>query len=79
ASLLYLPAVAGMIGGAGALVTLLLPSQSHEGPLPGLLAWFTVPLMFGAWNALVARYAYAAGDKRLPLNCELIGSLCTAL
>uniref|UniRef100_UPI00190AC700 polysaccharide biosynthesis C-terminal domain-containing protein n=1 Tax=Pseudomonas syringae TaxID=317 RepID=UPI00190AC700 len=40
---------------------------------------FAVPLLFGAWNALLARYAYAAGDTRLPLNCELIGSLCNAL
>ncbi|WP_439850927.1 lipid II flippase MurJ [Pseudomonas syringae] len=79
ATLLTLPAVAGLIGAAGALVTLLLPGQTHDGPLPGLLAWFAVPLMFGAWNALLARYAYAAGDTRLPLNCELIGSLCNAL
>ncbi|RMT84050.1 lipid II flippase MurJ [Pseudomonas viridiflava] len=79
ATLLTLPAVAGLIGAAGALVVLLLPSQTHDGPLPGLLAWFAVPLMFGAWNALLARYAYAAGDTRLPLNCELIGSLCNAV
>lgn len=79
ATLLTLPAVAGLIGAAGALVTLLLPNQTHDGPLPGLLAWFAAPLMFGAWNALLARYAYAAGDTRLPLNCELIGSLCNAL
>lgn len=79
ATLLTLPAVTGLIGAAGALVVLLLPNQTHEGPLPGLLAWFAVPLMFGAWNALLARYAYAAGDTRLPLNCELIGSLCNAV
>lgn len=79
ATLLTLPAVAGLIGAAGALVVLLLPNQAHDGPLPGLLAWFAVPLMFGAWNALLARYAYAAGDTRLPLNCELIGSLCNAV
>ncbi|TEJ28889.1 hypothetical protein IPC618_32875, partial [Pseudomonas aeruginosa] len=29
------------------------------------MAWFAVPLVFGAWNALLARYAYAAGDTRL--------------
>ncbi|WP_122501349.1 lipid II flippase MurJ [Pseudomonas viridiflava] len=79
ATLLTLPAVAGLIGAAGALVVLLLPNQTHDGPLPGLLAWFAVPLMFGAWNALLARYAYAASDTRLPLNCELIGSLCNAV
>ncbi|RMU69815.1 Membrane protein PslK, partial [Pseudomonas syringae pv. aptata] len=51
--------MAGLIGAAGALVTLLLPNQTQGGPLPELLAWFAVPLMFGAWNALLARYAYA--------------------
>ena len=79
ATLLTVPAVAGLIGAAGALVTLLLPNQAIDSPLPGLLAWFAVPLMFGAWNALLARYAYAAGDTRLPLKCELTGSLLNAL
>lgn len=78
-TLLTLPAVVGLIGAAGALVTLLLPGQSQNGPLPELLAWFAAPLMFSAWNALLARYAYAAADTRLPLNCELLGSLCNAL
>jgi peptidoglycan biosynthesis protein MviN/MurJ (putative lipid II flippase) len=47
--------------------------------LPLLLAWFAVPLILGAWNALLARYAYAGSDTHLPLRCELWGSLCTAL
>lgn len=79
ATLLTVPPVAGLIGAAGALVHLLLPNQAADSPLPTLLAWFSVPLMFGAWNALLARYAYAAGDTRMPLNCELIGSLLNAL
>jgi peptidoglycan biosynthesis protein MviN/MurJ (putative lipid II flippase) len=79
ATLLTVPAVAGLIGAAGALVALLLPNQAADSPLPGLLAWFAVPLMFGAWNAMLARYAYAAGDTRLPLNCELAGSLLNAV
>ncbi|WP_285423351.1 lipid II flippase MurJ [Pseudomonas sp. efr-133-TYG-103a] len=79
ATLLTVPAVAGLIGAAGALVALLLPNQAADGPLPGLLAWFAVPLMFGAWNALLARFAYAAGDTRLPLRCELAGSLLNAV
>ncbi|WP_109513122.1 lipid II flippase MurJ [Pseudomonas ovata] len=79
ATLLTLPAVAGLIGAAGALVVLLLPQQTHGGPLPALLAWFATPLLFNAWNALLARYAYADGDTRLPLNCELLGSLCNAV
>ena len=68
ATLLTLPAIAGLIGASAALVVLLLPTLAHDGPLPELLAWFAVPLMFGAWNALLARYAYAAGDTRLPLK-----------
>ncbi|MCQ9426125.1 murein biosynthesis integral membrane protein MurJ [Pseudomonas sp. LJDD11] len=79
ATLLTLPAVAGLIGAAGALVVLLLPQQTHAAPLPELLAWFATPLLFNAWNALLARYAYAGGDTRLPLGCELAGSLCNAL
>ena len=79
ATLLTVPAVAGLIGAAGALVHLLLPQQAADSPLPELLAWFSVPLMFGAWNALLARYAYAAGDTRMPLICELSGSLLNAL
>ncbi|WP_455925142.1 lipid II flippase MurJ [Pseudomonas putida] len=79
ATLLTVPAVTGLIGASAALVTLLLPNQSAGSPLPELLAWFCVPLMFGAWNALLARYAYAAGDTRMPLNCELAGSLLNAL
>ncbi|WP_176717555.1 lipid II flippase MurJ, partial [Pseudomonas sp. 44 R 15] len=31
------------------------------------------------WNALLARYAYAAGDTRQPLRCELLGSLVNVL
>ncbi|MCK9813873.1 murein biosynthesis integral membrane protein MurJ [Pseudomonas sp. MAFF 302046] len=79
ATLLTVPAVVGLIGAAAALVHLLLPNQAADSPLPELLAWFSVPLMFGAWNALLARYAYAAGDTRLPLNCELLGSLLNAV
>lgn len=79
ATLLTVPAVAGLIGAAAALVHLLLPHQAADSPLPDLLAWFSVPLMFGAWNALLARYAYAAGDTRMPLRCELIGSLLNAV
>lgn len=54
-------------------------SSPLSSPLPALLAWFAVPLVFGAWNALLARYAYADGDTRLPLRCELSGNACNAL
>jgi len=79
ASVLTLPAGVGLVAAAPSLVALLLPAQSLDSPLPLLLAWFAVPLVFGAWNALLARYAYAAGDTRQPLRCELLGSLVNAL
>ncbi|WP_394561908.1 lipid II flippase MurJ [Aquipseudomonas alcaligenes] len=79
ATLLSLPAAVGLVGASPALVALLLPQQTQQSPLPALLAWFAVPLVFGAWNAMLARYAYAAGDTRLPLRCELLGSAANAL
>lgn len=78
ASLLTLPAGLGLVGAAPSLVALLLPKQSADSPLPLLLALFAVPLVFGGWNALLARYAYAAGDTRQPLRCELLGSAVNA-
>ena len=78
ATLLSLPAALGLIAASPALVALLLPQQASGSPLPTLLAWFAVPLVFGAWNAMLARFAYAAGDTRLPLFCELLGSLLNA-
>ncbi|NCE91777.1 lipid II flippase MurJ [Pseudomonas sp. L13] len=78
ATLLSLPAAFGLIGASPTLIHLLMPAQSIDGPLPALLAWFATPLVFGAWNAMLARYAYASGDTRLPLNCELLGSLVNA-
>ena len=78
ATLLSLPAAFGLIGASPTLIHLLMPAQIADGPLPALLAWFATPLVFGAWNAMLARYAYASGDTRLPLNCELLGSLVNA-
>lgn len=77
-TLLTLPAAFGLIAASPALVQLFLPAGSSGGPLPELLAWFAVPLVFGAWNAMLARYAYAAADTRLPLRCELAGSMLNA-
>ncbi len=76
---LTVPAAAGLIGAAPTLVALLLPAGMAQGPLPMLLAWFACVIVFGAWNALLARYAYAAGDTVLPMRCELIGSAVNAL
>ncbi|MGR3967712.1 murein biosynthesis integral membrane protein MurJ [Pseudomonas sp. 910_23] len=79
ATLLSLPAALGLIGASPVLIHLLMPAQSADSPLPALLAWFATPLVFGAWNAMLARYAYASGDTRLPLRCELLGSGVNAL
>ncbi|KWU52827.1 lipid II flippase MurJ [Pseudomonas palleroniana] len=79
ATLLSLPAALGLIGASPVLIHLLMPEQSADGPLPALLGWFATPLVFGAWNAMLARYAYASGDTRLPLKCELLGSVINAL
>ncbi|MGE8288182.1 MAG: lipid II flippase MurJ [Stenotrophomonas sp.] len=76
---LTVPAAAGLIGAAPALVQLLLPAGMAQGPLPMLLVWFACVIVFGAWNALLARYAYAAGDTLLPMRCELLGSAVNAL
>jgi murein biosynthesis integral membrane protein MurJ len=78
ATLLTLPAALGFIGASPALVQLLFPGQ-ETGPLSELLSWFAVPLLFGAWNSLLARYAYAEGDTRMPLICELQGSALNVL
>lgn len=77
-TLLCLPASIGLIATSPALANLLLPEESSHGPLPELLAWFAIPLVFGAWNALLARYAYADGDTGLPLRCELTGGAVNA-
>lgn len=79
ATVFSVPASLGLVGAAPTLVALLLPEHVNSEPLVLLLAWFAVPLVFGAWNALLARYAYAAGDTGLPLRCELWGSLVSAL
>ena len=77
-SLLTLPAAAGLIAAAPPLVTWLLPKGLSHGPLPSLLGLFAVSIIFGSWNALLARYYYAGGDTRTPLLCELSGSAVQA-
>ena len=61
------------------MIALLLPSQASGGILASLLGWLSLTLLFAAWNALLARYAYAVGDTRLPLACELGGNALNAL
>ena len=79
AVLLTVPAMVGIVTTAPALVALLLPTQAGSERLALLLVWFSAPLAVGAWNAMLARYAYAGGDTRLPLRCELAGNLVNAL
>lgn len=76
---LTIPAAAGMIASAPSLVELLLPAGMEQGALPMLLAWFACVIVFGAWNALLARYAYAVGNTVLPMRYELMGSGLNAL
>ncbi|WP_454254273.1 lipid II flippase MurJ [Pseudomonas sp. Marseille-Q8238] len=78
-TLLTLPVAVGMVGAAEPLIQLLLPSQASGGVLAALLGWLGLTLLFAAWNALLARYAYAVGDTRLPLACELGGNALNAL
>lgn len=79
ATLLTLPVAVGMVGAAEPLIQLLLPSQASGGVLAALLGWLSLTLLFAAWNALLARYAYAVGDTRLPLACELGGNALNAI
>ncbi|MBN3006275.1 hypothetical protein JW897_21260 [Chromobacterium alkanivorans] len=77
-TLLTLPAAAGLIGAAPALVALLLPAGLAASSLPLLLALYAPGIVFGAWNALLARYCYAGGDTRGPMLLELAGSALSA-
>lgn len=72
-SCLVVPAAVFIMASSPTLVFFLLPEQTI-GILAGLLGWFSWPLLVGAWNALLARYAYANHDTRLPLMCELAGT-----
>lgn len=76
---MIVPAAAGMVGAAPALVHWFLPHGMADGALPMMLAWFAAVSVAGACNALLARYAYAAGDTALPTRCELLGSALNAV
>lgn len=76
---LTLPAAVGFIIVAPTLVFWAFPAYLVSGPLPGLLSLFSVSIVFGSWNALLARFYYASGDTRGPLACELRGSLLQGL
>lgn len=76
---MVVPAATGLVGAAPTLVAWFLPHGMANGPLPMMLAWFAGVIVFGAWNALLARYAYAGGDTALPTRCELLGSAVNAI
>lgn len=78
ATMLALPAAIGLILAAHALIELLFPNVPGTGPLPTLLAGYAVALVVASWNAMLARYNYAAGDTRGPLASEMAGSLAQA-
>jgi len=77
-SSLAMPAAVAMVAISPTLTQFLFPSESAQ-VLSFLLAWFAAPVLFGAWNALLARYAYANNDTKLPLRCELSGSAVHAI
>jgi murein biosynthesis integral membrane protein MurJ len=79
ATLLTLPTALAIVGAAPALTHFLLPPKVETKALAFLLAWFSVPLVFGAWNAMLARYSYADGNTRSPLWCELSGNAANVL
>ncbi len=76
---LTVPAALGLVAAAPVLVGWMLPPGLVDGPLPELLAWFACVIVFGGWNALLARHAYAGGDTLTPLRCELAGNAVTAV
>ncbi len=78
-SLLTLPAAVVMIAGAPAIVGIAFPGHLSDSALPGLVATFAATLIFGSWNAMLARYYYAHGNTHTPLYCELTGSVAQLL
>ena len=78
-TLLTLPASLFFTGAAPSITKLTMPAGQDFAVLSILLACFSPSLLFGSWNALLARYYYAMGDTRTPLRIELTGSAMQAL
>ncbi|HZK25062.1 MAG TPA: lipid II flippase MurJ [Oscillospiraceae bacterium] len=78
-SCIALAAAVGLVAISPSLSELLFRQLENISLLALLLAWFAVPLVFGAWNPLLARLAYADGNTQLPLRCELTGNAVNAL
>lgn len=78
-SCIALAAAVGLIAISPSLAQVMFKQMDNVSSLALLLAWFAVPLVYGAWNPLLARFAYADGNTRLPLRCELTGNAVNAL
>lgn len=78
-SCIALAAAVGLIAISPTLSEVMFKQLKDVSLLALLLAWFAVPLVYGAWNALLARYAYADGNTQLPLRCELTGNAVNAV
>lgn len=75
---LTLPAAFLFASAAHAIIYFAMPNQNNSQTLALLLAAFSPSIIFGSWNALMARYFYAKGQTKLPLMYELIGNLAQA-
>ena len=73
------PAAVGLLLCTQALVVLLFPKVQGAQVLGPVLAWYAVSLVVASWNLLLGRYNHAAGNTRLPFECELVGGLAQAL
>lgn len=73
------PAAVGLLLSTQALVALLFPRVHGAEVLSPVLAWYAVSLVVASWNLLLGRYNHAAGNTRLPFECELAGGLAQAL
>jgi murein biosynthesis integral membrane protein MurJ len=73
------PAAVGLLLSTQALVALLFPRVDGADVLGPVLAWYAVSLVVASWNLLLGRYNHAAGNTRLPFECELAGGLAQAL
>lgn len=73
------PAAVGLLLSTQALVALLFPKVHGAQVLGPVLAWYAVSLVVASWNLLLGRYNHAAGNTRLPFECELAGGLANAL
>lgn len=73
------PAAVGLLLSTQALVLLLFPQVQGAAVLGPVLAWYAVSLVVASWNLLLGRYNHAAGNTRLPFECELAGGLAQAL